>query len=68
MNGFFTVIGSVVAVILAMTLGFSAALGFAAVCYLAALGAISIVLVTRTLGSAATVPPSATGMGTAVVP
>jgi hypothetical protein len=39
-NGFFTVIGSVSAVILAMALGFRIVLGVAAACYLLAIGAI----------------------------
>jgi SAM-dependent methyltransferase len=40
-NGFFTVIGSVVAVILAMASGFTAALAFAGVCYVVALGGMA---------------------------
>jgi spermidine synthase len=39
-NGFFTVIGSVAAVILGMAFGFRFVLGFAAVCYLVGLAAI----------------------------
>jgi len=41
-NGFFTVIGSVAAVILGMAFGFRFVLGVAAVCYLVALAAITL--------------------------
>jgi MFS family permease len=41
-NGFFTVIGSVAAVILGMAFGFQFVLGVAAVCYLVALVAITL--------------------------
>jgi hypothetical protein len=41
-NGFFTVIGSVAAVILGMAFGFRFVLGVSAVCYLFALAAITL--------------------------
>ena len=41
-NGFFTVIGSVTAMITGMAFGFTASLAAAALCYLAALAAISL--------------------------
>jgi Spermine/spermidine synthase domain len=44
-NGFFTVIGSVSTVILAMALGFRIVLGVAAACYLVAMGAIILPVV-----------------------
>jgi hypothetical protein len=41
-NGFFTVIGSVTAMIVGMAFGFTATLAAAALCYLTALAAISL--------------------------
>jgi hypothetical protein len=53
-NGFFTVIGSVAAVILGMAFGFRFVLGVAAVCYLVGLTAIILPEVAAALASAKT--------------
>ena len=69
-NGFFTVIGSIVAVILGMAFGFRFVLGVAAGCYLLALGAIILPEAVALLGQrqavgGVTLGKSTSGVGTA---
>jgi spermidine synthase len=62
-NGFFTVIGSIAAVILGMAFGFRFVLGVAAACYLVALGAIILPEAAGLLGQRHAVGGATLGKG-----